>query len=521
MLGARTIVIEDGLKDALDLQEEDQDILALRPDFKLDETEVCRISFFRDVISKSTIGAIAEDSFIGYAIFKRDGIKDRIYESVFATSKRENNFVRGAPSWTCAVAGREFTITGHLYAQQNGVTNCCAHVAVRTAATCFLGEDLSYRQMNKWVSEYRKAEGIDETPPGEGLTNLEICHILEKSGAKTFVADFEQAKLSPIPYQLRLYSSVESGFPTIMFFGLEQQADEDKRGYHAIPIFGHTFNEDMWVPSADMMYFPLHKVTKCLTSSAWVSMFIGHDDNYGSNGCIPQHYMEPHRICRNEEGHAILDDNGKTFTCRQQGGSVLYAIATVPSNIKADPIEAEAIAADYLLTILEEVPETFPGWHERWQNRLALHKSDTGTLLVRRPEKMILRTSLVTGSEYCDHIRSVRGWDSNKRITDSIKEILSSVADDPFWMTEVSIPELFSANRRKVGEVLIRADREPSLQRDAGSFLFARLPGCFAFLEPSDSAASSPADYAPSFLYVPVDIDDHVELLGCEEATSL
>jgi len=242
-------------------------------------------------------------------------------------------------------------------------------------------------------------------------------------------------------------------------------------------------------------------------------MFVGHDDNAGSNYCIPQHYLEAHRICRNEAGDAVLDDNGEPLTCRQQGGSVSYVIATVPRDIKADPIEAEAIAADYLLAILSEVPETFPGWQERWQNRLAFR--DKGTLLVRRPEGMILRTSLVTGSEYCRHMAAVRGWDASKRIPGWVGKALRSVANDPFWIVEVSIPELFSANRRKVGEILIRADIEPSPRRDAGSFLLARLPGCFALLASSDSAAK-PTAGSHAFSYYPVATDDHVELLGCE-----
>ena len=84
-------------------------------------------------------------------------------------------------------------------------------------------------------------------------------------------------------------------------------------------------------------------------------------------------------------------------------------------------------------------------------------------------------------------------------------------------MVEVSLPELFSANLRKVGEILIRADTEPSLQRDAGSFLLARLPGCVAFFETADSAASGTSASQHLFSYYPLDICDHVELLGCEE----
>jgi hypothetical protein len=300
-----------------------------------------------------------------------------------------------------------------------------------------------------------------------------------------------------------------------VFFGTDPQTDDGETAYHVVPIFGHTFNEDTWAPGADLLYFPLRKATKCLTSSAWVSMFIGHDDNAGSNYCIPQHYMDAHRTCRDETGALVVDSEGVPVDCRQQGGSVSYAIGTVSGNVQVDPIAAEAIAADYLMAILGQVPDSFPGWRERWQNRLAVHVQDRR--LVRRPEGMVLRTSLATGRSYVEHILQVRGWDPEKRIPTWIGEVLSPVVDDPFWMVEVSIPELFSANRRKVGEVLIRADVAPSTSRDAGSFLLARLPGCFVLLDADDQSRVSHSASEPSFLYIPVALDDHVELSGCEE----
>ena len=46
-------------------------------------------------------------------------------------------------------------------------------------------------------------------------------------------------------------------------------------------------------------------------------------------------------------------------------------------------------------------------------------------------------------------------------------------------MIELSLPELFSANLRKVGEVLVRAELLPATDRDLTSFVLARLPGYF------------------------------------------
>lgn len=131
---------------------------------------------------------------------------------------------------------------------------------------------------------------------------------------------------------------------------------------------------------------------------------------------------------------------------------------------------------------------------------------------------MILRTSFVTGTEYVHHLSLVRGWDGDSKMSEEMLNNLAPVADVPFWMVEVSLPELFSANRRKVGEILIRADRKPVSARDGSSFLLARLPGCLVFLKRGDIPESSEGEEAAaSFLYVPDDIEDHVELLGSED----
>ena len=52
---------------------------------------------------------------------------------------------------------------------------------------------------------------------------------------------------------------------------------------HAIPIFGHTFNNDTWVADADATYFELSKDVGYMRSDSWLGNFIVHDDNHGPN----------------------------------------------------------------------------------------------------------------------------------------------------------------------------------------------------------------------------------------------
>jgi hypothetical protein len=77
-------------------------------------------------------------------------------------------------------------------------------------------------------------------------------------------------------------------------------------------------------------------------------------------------------------------------------------------------------------------------------------------------------------------------------------------------MIELSVPELFSANLRKVGEVLVRAEVLPKVDRDLGSFALARLPGYFALLD-----GGNPTH--PRYKFIPSGAEGHVELIGCED----
>lgn len=507
-MGGIDVIIED-VSLSPDLAEENADIKMFCPGFDDSKSYAARISFFSTEVDKN-FSNVLSDAFLGYAVFKRDiipptpgifpvgNIVSRVYESVIRTSRHDNNFIRGAPEWKCRVAGRNISITGYLYAQQNGITNSCAHVAVRTAATRFSDEDISYHQINNWVKQYRSVTGATDDFPGKGLSNDEICYILEKAGARTFVGDYSKLTNAPVSYQKYLYGAIESGFPAILFFGCDEREDLRERPYHCIPIFGHTFNEDTWVADANFMYFPYTNPTKSLSSGTWVSMFIGHDDNAGSNFCIPNYFIQSQRICQNEKGESI--------DCKHQPSSVAYAIGTLPEGVQVNPIEAEAIGGDYLLTILQQIPDDFAGGKKAWQQRLAWYHEQN---------LLVLRTILLAEGEYARHLEKVKSW-RFESFPEWLIKIMRQFSDSNVWMIELSVPELFSANRRKIGEILIRAEEQANTARDFKNFLFARLPGCFVFLkEEEEDQVFDPSQ--PQFLFLPINIDDHVELFGCEE----
>ena len=74
------------------------------------------------------------------------------------------------------------------------------------------------------------------------------------------------------------------------------------------------------------------------------------------------------------------------------------------------------------------------------------------------------------------------------------------------WMVEVSIPDLFSTNLRKLGELLLAADATIDRTRLDRTFIFARLPR--AYLLPV--AAETPGRF--KFSAVASAIDSHTPL---------
>jgi hypothetical protein len=482
--GGTTMVVEE-LKMPAELKEENEDLRKVTG--RQFRARATRLTFFtRTLTRKGELKHATDKDFIGYAIIKRDHLPEKkvpchIYESVIRKSHHPNNFVRGEQSWECSAGDSTFTAMGFLYAQQNELTNVCAHAAVRTAAARFPdGKNLSYREMNRIV-------GIDHRTrkATKGLNSEEIARILESVGARCFVADFTLRKKPSAMFQRYIYGSIESGYPAIVFFGTA----DSHNSYHTIPVFGHTFNQDTWVPSADRSYFRIGAGTQYIPSDSWLSMFINHDDNWGSNLCIPRHYLQTkrHPAAKNRIARRSKSDVE----------SVAFIIATVPKEVEVSPLQAEAIGADYLFTILPQLPNVNSN---KWAARLARFASEN---------QLVLRPLLITGREYTKHLGRMRDWRENRIDQAWVSAIKGLVSDRSLWMIELSVPELFLANKRKVGEVLLRADKRLGTERDLSNFIFARLPGFFALYQSGNNSK-------PKYWFIPSGADSHVQLYGCD-----
>lgn len=120
---------------------------------------------------------------------------------------------------------------------------------------------------------------------------------------------------------------------------------------------------------------------------------------------------------------------------------------------------------------------------------------------------VVLRPVLLSGQKYISHPRKIRGWETNERVDKGLVSILSQHLKENFWVVEVSFPELFPANRRKLGEIVLRSDVKPSPQRDFVSFVLARLPGSFLFLQKGTEGTID-------FVELPSGINTHSDIIN-------
>lgn len=476
-LECKTVILEK-IYESIDLMEENEDLSKYTPNYI--ESVVYRLSFFSSEISKkSDLDSTTNDCFLGYAIIKDDKFKSepnkiRVYESVLMNSRHPNNFIRGSQKWICCIIGYQFSVYGYLYAQQNTKTNVCAHVALRTVVARYhKNQDMSYREMNDLIGKNHT-----DNKASIGLSKNEMVQIIKSTGAGCYVGAFNKADTKNIPFQKILYGCIESGFPAIIFFGTVLNGGS----YHAIPVFGHTFNEDTWVPNAETSYFRLGSSTKYIPSESWMSMFVAHDDNFGSNFCIPHRFLNPKRLCEKESGEREL--------CRMDPEGVVYLIATLPGEIKLLPINAEALGAHFLISLLEKMPVADNKWFGRLKYYAYCYK-------------LVLRPILVSKFEYIKHLKELRDWENDSIDLDLIKAFDTFMEEEPYWLVELSIPELFPANKRKVGEVLIRGNIDFDQANPFNSFVMARLPCFFALY-------SNGTSNNPNYEFIPSGINGHV-----------
>jgi len=433
--GFQSVLIEDLEESRCPLLAEENEALALRlPSFT--GSVVQRLSFFRSRAGHEP----GTRDFIGSAIFKSDSFsglpnpRSHVSEALLPSprSSQENNFIHCGRRYDFHTAVGDFSASGALYAQQNDMTFVCAHVALRTALAGLLPEgDITYAELNRLA-------GIDhqtkQVGGGIGLDPDQMEAVLNGLGVAYEKIVHEPALGATLPtdYQRNLYGFIESGGPALLGFELEDPT-ATAGARHIIPVLGHTFNEDAWVPEADRSYFA--KGLSYYPSESWLSAFVAHDDNFGPYYCLPRNFLKK--------------DNFR----------LSLGLKRFPALFSA--VEAETLAFGYAQILSQVFGKTGLDWLDRFS-------------VFTRLGSLVIRAQTISRADYLQHLEQLTDWLGHP-LEPRVRVELQARLPDYFWMAELSAPELFTATRHKFGELLISADKPHAA--DLSLLLAARLPG--------------------------------------------
>jgi len=440
--GAETLILETIPAYGI-IKEENEDLHALFSDYRCGG--IYLLSFWN--IPGENAAEFTNDNLLGYAILKRDIVDseniDRfhVFEAIFRKYPHKHNCVPRSPNFQIAVSEKPFEITGVLYCQQNGLNKACAQVALRSLLSRILPEgDISYRQINKLAEKESQ-----RFHPKNGLSVRQIRSILTELNINFSDVDYtdeEGASLrDALPYQKYAYAGLESGGGSLVGFRLSGPTLQEE-AKHIIPLYGHTFNKDTWAPDADEAYFHIGEGVGYIPSESWTSSFLGHDDNFGSNFCIPRLYIDKNNVD--------------------------YVVEIFRPGIFSSGMESEALALNILYSILPNISSD----DNKWIFRL---------LDWTKKQKIVFRAQSMTRAEYVNHLVSMEDWEGNRE-NPKICTILEQEIPNYVWAVEISTPQLFPANERKLGEIVFDATRKIKTAAETPDyeiFVFARLPGCY------------------------------------------
>src|ERR1051325_6230414 len=378
---ARTLIVEQ-IEAVGAVADENAEIAAMFPTHE--PRDLLRYTFWNEVVRKQDLDHLNSERFIGYAILKPDCVKEtrhdkwHVFESVF--QKPRHTFIPCAKTFNVRAANSRLEIRGMLYCEQNGLNKACAQVAIRTLAASGANEEPFFSAINKCSADYHMKHPDmfeeNEFSPRAGLHPPQIAEALRKFGYACDDIDYEQeddADKKALPFHRYLYAGLESGAGALVGFKYGRTRKGGLK--HIMPVFGHTFGQDAWVPRSEAAYFHVGEA-KYIPSDAWLGSFVCHDDRFGSNYCFPRFYIDK-----------------KT---------VSYVSALIPPSAKHSSLIAEAYGIQSLNTLAKLLKRRSHKNTNPWTRRLLAFRSDN---------QVVLRALPITPADYIEHLKSSEYWE--------------------------------------------------------------------------------------------------------------
>lgn len=418
-----------------------------------------RLTFFRSLPPSSKWDdpdELLDDHLLGYAVITTQelpGDKYRTYllESVvrppsiwvrdaedrISIESITNYYVHNRRNFETNIGTKEksrtFTLRGSFFAQQNDLTHICAHAALRMAinsSDTVTTEKLTNQRINEILgidfSSPEKCVGhIDSDPPRtkRGLDEQELRKVVHQLGGRTISADFVEN--TSVEYDQFIYPFVESACPVIL--GIEgRDFHNSSRISHAVSVLGHTLNSDRWEPEARPGYGGL-QTQPYIPATGWIGHYIINDDNFGMYLTLPSDMLRNYPELDPSENpnlHATI------------------AVAIVPSGVQLSGLRAEEMAVRIALFLIQITEIRHPSiWLKR---------------LVQQSHKIVSRTLLQTKISYRQYIDGLV-QKGQVTLTPEIEQRLDNMPEH-IWVSEITLPHLYTGNKHKLGDVIIRAN---------------------------------------------------------------
>ena len=478
----RKMKVESFIKEELELNDElleEQNMVTQRYNQKIGFTAT-RLTFFQSLPPSSKWEdqeELPDDHLLGYAVIATLELPDDEYRtyllesvvrppSIWVRDAEDrisiepitNYYVHNTRDFETTIGteekSRTLTLTGSFFAQQNDITHVCAHAALRMAinsSSTLNTEKLTNKMINEILgidfSKPEKCVGhIDGDPGGtkEGLDIQELEEVIRRLGGRTISANFVEN--TSVEYDQFIYPFAESACPVIL--GIEGwNFNRSSIISHVVSVLGHTLNSDRWEPEARTGYggFPTESYTPV---TGWVGHYIINDDNFGMYVTLPSDMLRNYLVpSKNPNLHATR------------------AVAIVPSGVRLSGLSAERRAvwiAQSLIGGIKIEPPII------WLERLA-----------QSFQNIVSRTLLQTKASYRQYID---GLVQNGQITltPEIEQRLDNMPEH-VWVSEITLPHLYTGNKRKLGDVIIRANATDEEHSTGKSFELAWFPGFIYF----------------------------------------
>jgi len=443
--------------------------------YELINKKCYKMLFFNSMVSNENELIIANnDSLLGFCIVHNDIIINGegkqylipyVTESCLKSPLKFNAFILPPSEVSIKVNGREFKLQTNYFSQQNGITNCCAHAAIKMAIRGY------YPQFTSEIINKKVPIDHIERKGNKGLAPDEISKVIEElSENETYL--LSSTDLSSSAEFLRLvYISLESRLPVILLFNLPEKGF-DIAG-HAVTLIGHTFNEHNWSSYGLKGYFRGDDV-RYLPSSLWCDNLVVHDDNWGP------YYLVTIRFLTDAADLSYI-----LSAVEEAIDKVMASSLTLPIRlgVPIDPVTAIIVYPKHM-SFIKDGLLVEPYAIARLNQYISAILVDDSVLKCesfhqyfldyQKDNDLILRTFCLSKSEYLQ-------FNHDNLLYEGYEDKIDEYLPDTFWLTEISIPELYWVNRKKVGEI-ITDPKKFNRSREHG-VIFIHLPGLISFLE--------------------------------------